>query len=118
MATISGKFLSLANKAVFNSSEWTPVGPQYSLKDIMNSSGGDFNNVLEAEITQQMFDDGSIGKRITVTLKDGSSLDYRLSGKSTLEVGDKVDISSIYGQELKKYGRENIVRFDGKKAEE
>jgi hypothetical protein len=117
MATINAKFMSLAKAAVFNPSKWTPVpGMKFSLEDILNSeTPGLFSHVVEANVTQTMFADGSIAKRISVVIDDGTVLDYRMSGESTLEVGDKVDPKTVYGQQLRKLGREDIVRYDGEK---
>lgn len=118
-ATFSASFIAAEASSTFNSSSWTPVGEAYSLEDIWaETHPGLYENIKgdTAEVTATNFTDG-VGLRINVPFKDGSSLELKLSGKSNLEEGDKVLISSITGQELKKVGSKNIVRYDGELAE-
>lgn len=116
MAKLSSGFIVAANKAIFNGSEWKPFGEKFSLKEIWDvTNPGLYDNIDGdvAEVTATEFADGEISLRITVPFKDGSSVELKLSGKSELEEGDKVKISSITGQELHKVGSEPIVRYDG-----
>lgn len=121
MATkISPLFLMAAQKAMFNASNWQPVGDSHSLKEIWDAQGIDFGSIDgdTADVTSTEFSDGNIGLRISVPFKDGSVVELKLSGKSDLEEGDKVKISSIRGQELHKAGSEPIVRYDGEAVED
>lgn len=116
----SQSLVSAGLKAMFNSSEWTPTGDPFTLKDFLDVISPDTYANIEgntAEVITRDFEDGSYSKRIKLSMKDGSALELKLSGKSDLDEGDLVDISSITGQELRKIGQDNIVRFDGKLAE-
>ena len=122
-AMFSESFLKAAGKSFFNASEWTPVGDAFSLKDIWavtnpkaweSLADGD---ETEAEVICQEFSDGSEAMRLRVPFKDGSSIDLKLSGRSSLEEGDKVKVNTIKGQELRKMGQDNILRYDGELAE-
>lgn len=122
----SSSFLAAAQKAMFNSSEWKPVKDEdgnevkYTLEEIWEvTNPGLYKEIAgdTAEVTATEFNDGQIGLRITIPFKDGSTVELKLSGKSALEEGDKVKISSITGQELKKAGQDNILRYDAEKAE-
>ena len=120
MAKLSQSFVTAAGKAMFNSSEWKPFGDKFSLKDIWDvTNPGLYEEINgdEAEVTATEFSDGQIGLRITVPFKDGTSIELKLSGKSELEEGDKVKVSTITGQELHKVGQDPIVRYDGEVAE-
>ena len=120
MAKISASFVAAAQKSMFNSSEWKPFGEKFSLKDIWDvTNPGLYDNVEGdvAEVTATEFADGQVGLRINVPFKDGTSIELKLSGRSDLEEGDKVKISSITGQELHKVGSDPIVRYDGTVAE-
>lgn len=117
--SLSRSFMAAAAKATFNSSEWKPFGEKYSLKDIWKvTNPGLYDQIAgdTAEVTATEFRDGSISLRITVPFKDGSSLELKLSGKSTLVEGDTVKIDSIVGQELHKVGGDPIVRYDAEVA--
>lgn len=119
MTRFSASFLAAEAKSTFNGSSWTPVREAYSLKDIWEETHPGLYSQIDgdtAEVTATEFKDG-VGLRIEVPFKDGTSLELKLSGKSNLEEGDKVAISSITGQELKKIGSENIVRYDGRRVE-
>lgn len=116
----SATFLVAAKKSVFNSSEWKPFGPSYTLKEIWDVTDPGLYDQIDgdtAEVTATEFADGQIGLRITVPFKDGSSIELKLSGKSDLEEGDKVKVSTIKGQELHKAGQDPIVRYDAELAE-
>lgn len=118
----SESFLKAAGKSFFNASEWTPVGEAFSLKDIWavtNPSGWSQladGDDTEAEVILQEFSDGSEAMRLRIPFKDGSTVDLKLSGRSKLEEGDKVKVTTIKGQELRKMGQENILRYDGELA--
>lgn len=115
---LSATFITAASKSMFNASGWQPVGEAYSLKDIWEAQDIDYSAIDGdvAKVTATNFADGNVGLRISVPFKDGTKVELKLSGKSTLEEGDKVKISSITGQELHKAGSEPIVRFDGEEA--
>lgn len=113
---VNASFLANAKKSIFNASDWTPVGEPYDLEDVWEDvTGIPYKDISsdKAEITATEFSDGSVGLRIAVPVKDGSVIELKLSGKSDLEEGDYVDISTITAQELKKAGQDNIVRYDG-----
>lgn len=112
-------FLEAVKKSQFNSSEWKPCSEKFNLKDLWAvTAPGQYEDIDGdvAIVTATRFTENQTGLRITVPFKDGTSIDLKLSGKSTLVEGDKVKISSITCQELKKAGQENIVRYDGEKA--
>ena len=116
MAKISSSFLAVAGNSVFNKSEWIPTGDAYTLKEIWDATGMSYKDIDgdEAEITAAEFSDGSTSLRISVPLKDGQVIELK-AGKATqngFDEGDKVKISLIYGQELKKAGQPSIVRYD------
>lgn len=120
MAKFNQGFVSAVSKSMFNSSEWKPVGEKYSLKEIWDATNPGLYDQIDgttAEVTLTEFADGQTGYRITVPFKDGSQVELKLSGKSTLEEGDIVKIDSITGQELRKVGQDPIVRFDAVIAE-
>ena len=121
MGKISASFMAAGVKSVFNSSEWKPVGDPVSLVDFLNAMTPGLGSQIEgnkAEVVAVEFGDGSVGNRLEIPFKDGNVIQLKLSGKSSLSEGDYVDISTITGQELKKIGQDNIVRFDGKILEE
>lgn len=111
--------MAAATKSMFNSSEWKPFGEKYSLKDIWEETNpGLYDQIAgdTAEVTATEFQDGSISLRITVPFKDNTSVELKLSGRSTLVEGDIVKIDSITGQELRKAGSNPIVRYDAEVA--
>lgn len=119
MTKVNASFLSSAKKSIFNGSDWKPVGEKYPLEDIWEDiTGVPYSDIDgdEAEVTATTFSDGSVGMRISIPIKGGDVIDFKLSGKSALEEGDYVKISTIYGQELRKAGQDNIVRYDGEKV--
>lgn len=117
MPVISSKvFMVAAEASVFNKSEWTPVGEPMSLETYLeNLERGSYSHVSGAEVTETLFPDGNIGTRISVMFDDNRVIDFALSGKSTLQAGDTVDPATMKGQLLKKYGRNDIVRWDAEK---
>jgi len=124
MATISKSFMALANASVFNSSEWKPTGDAFTLEEICDAGalGFSYSDIEgdEAEITAAEFSDGSTTLRITLNLKDGQTPELK-AGKAIqngFDEGDKVKLSLIYGQELKKAGQPSIIRYDVWESEE
>lgn len=118
-AKFSAAFFAAVSNSMFNGSQWMPTGEKYSLKDIWAETNPGLYDQIdgdEATVTATEFQDGSTSLRIEVPFKDGSAIQLKLSGKSELEEDDKVKISSIYGQELKKAGSDPIVRYDGVKV--
>lgn len=116
---ISKSMAQAAAKSMFSPSEWKPVGDPVNLKDLWEVTNPGLYDEIEgetAEVTAASFKDGTVGMRITISFKDGETMDLRLSGKSDLEEGDLVSISSITAQELKKVGRDTIVRYDAEVA--
>lgn len=119
MSKFSASFLAAQSKSVFNSSEWKPFGPQYTLKEVWDETDPGLYEEIDGEnatVTATAFADGQIGYRITVPFKDGTSIDLKLSGKSDLTEGDVVKVSSIKCQELHKAGQDPIVRYDAELA--
>jgi hypothetical protein len=124
MKKLSVSFMSVAQQSVFNSSEWKPVGDAYTLEEICAAGalGFSYKDIegSEAEVTETEFQSGDTALRITVTLKDGQTPELK-AGKNiqdNYDEGDKLPISLIYGQELKKAGQPSIVRFDVWASEE
>ena len=117
MAKISAGFIAVASNSVFNKSEWVPTGDAFTLEEVCKATGMfDYKNIQgdEAEVTAAEFSDGSTSLRLTVPFKDGSSIELK-AGKAIqngFDEGDKVKISLIFGQELKKAGQPSIVRYD------
>lgn len=111
---ISNSMKKAAAAAMFNASEWTPVGDPISLKDLWSvTNPGLYEDIdgEKAEVIAKYFegsDDPSL--RISLNFKNGSKIELRL-GKGDYEEGDEVLVSSIEAQELRKAGSENIVRF-------
>ena len=123
MKKLSVSFMAVAQQSVFNSSEWKPVGDAYTLKEVCDQTGlFNYNEIdgEEAEITEAEFSDGSTTLRITVPFKDGSSIELK-AGKAIqngYDEGDKIPVSLIYAQELKKAGQPSIIRYDVWESEE
>lgn len=116
MAKISTMFLTAANKAMFNSSEWKPTGEEHSLKEYWDAVQPGLYKKIDGEVAQvtaTTFSDGNVGLRITVPIKGGDTIDLKLSGKSTLEEDDYVLVDTIKAVALRKVGQDDIVRFDG-----
>ena len=114
MATISKSFLAVAQNSMFNKSEWKPVGEAYSLKDIWDATNPGLFEEIDgdtAEVVAVSFENGD-ALRIEVPFKDGTSVQLKLA-KGDYEEGDKIKISSITGQELRKVGSDPIVRYSG-----
>lgn len=122
MAKISVSFLAVAGKAMFNKSEWKPVGVAYTLAEIWEAQGINYGDIEgdEATVTEVEFSDGSTSLRISVPMKDGSTIDLH-AGKAVqnnLDEGDKIKVNLIYGQELRKAGQPSIVRYEAWETEE
>ena len=101
MAKLTTTFLAAAAKSMFNSSEWRPFGEKFSLKDIWDVTNPGLYDQIDgdtAEVTATEFADGQVGLRISVPFKDGTNIELKLSGRSELEEGDLVLISTITGQ--------------------
>ena len=115
--------MAVAQQSVFNSSEWKAVGDSYTLEEICKETGlFDYSDIDgdEAEITEVEFSDGSTTLRIAVPFKNGTSIELK-AGKAVqngFDEGDKVKISLIYGQELRKAGQPSIIRYDVWESEE
>lgn len=121
MGKISSAFMAVESSSMFNASEWKPVpNEKHSLKEIWAEAHPGMYEKIEGEVapvTATQFENG-VGLRITIPFTDGSSLDLKLSGKSSLEEGDLVKIDTITGQLLRKLGKNDIIRYDGELAEE
>lgn len=118
MRQLNQKFLVAAKAAMFNPSTWTPIGEKVPVKDLWAATNpGLFEQVDHVECVLTTFPDGSVAKRLRVYLKNGQNFELKCSLVSTLEVGDLVDVNTIYAQELTKLGQDNIVRFDGEALE-
>lgn len=118
MAKLNVSFLQSATSAMFNASEWTPTGESHPLKDILDAQDPNLWGQIDGDgvVTATTFSDGNVGMRITISFKNGGSLELKLSGKSKLTEGDAVKVDTIVGTELKKAGQANIVRYDGEPA--
>lgn len=81
---------------------------EYPYEDKYEQIDGDVAEVVSIEP-----EEGGRFLRIRIPLKDGSSEELKLSPLSDLEEGDKVDVSTIVGQEFHKKGSSPIVRYDG-----
>lgn len=117
MAKISAAFMSAAANSMFNKSEWRPVGEAYSLEDIWDAQypdSGLYSQIDgdEAEVVAVDFESGDTALRLEIPFKDGTSIQLKLA-KGDYDEGDKVKISSIKGQELRKVGADPIVRYSG-----
>lgn len=111
---LSKSFLMAAQAASFNPSEWKPVGEAFSLKDIWDQTNPGLYEEIdgdEAEVVAVTFENGD-ALRLEIPFKDGTSIQLKLA-KGDYEEGDKVKISSVVGQELKKVGSDPIVRYSG-----
>lgn len=124
MKKLSVSFLAMASSSVFNSSEWKPVGDKYTLEEICGNGalGFAYKDIegTEAEVTETEFSDGSTALRLTITLKDGQQPELK-AGKAIqngFDEGDKIPLSLIYGQELRKAGQDSIIRYDVWESEE
>lgn len=117
MVQFSSIFQMAESRSTFNASSWKPVGEEYSLKDVWASLHPDWWEQIDgeyADIISTTFQDGNVALKIEVPFKDGSSIQLKLSGRSTLKEGDRVKVSSITAQELTKAGQDPIVRYDAK----
>lgn len=111
---ISKSFFAAAQSAMFNKSEWKPVGEAYSLKDIWDTTNPGLYEMIDgdaAEVVAVSFENGD-ALRIEIPFKDGTSVQLKLA-KGDYDEGDKIKISSITGQELRKVGSDPIVRYSG-----
>ena len=124
MATrkMSQSLIAAEAKSVFNANGWDPVDEPWPLKELWAvTRPGVYEKIVgdKAPVTLTTFEDGSIGKRISITIKGQSKpIELKVSSKSDLEEGDYVRISTITGQELSKIGSDNILRYDGELFEE
>lgn len=112
--------LAAVAKSMFNSSEWTPKGDPFTLEELWDVTNPGLYKEIKgdtAEVTATTFADGQVGLRITVPFKNGTNLDLKLSGRSTLEEGDIVSIESIKAQLLSKVGQDDIMRYDAEAVE-
>lgn len=114
--TVNQVMLQAARAASFNANGWKPVGEKIPLKKIWDAEDPTLWGQIEgdtATIVTKIFDNGSIGKRICIPLKgEDEPYELTLNGKSELSDGDTVKVESIFGQMLKKPGRDMIMRFD------
>lgn len=115
MSTVLSKsFLAAAQTSMFNPSEWKPVGPAYTLKEVWDATNpGLYEEIKgdEAEVISVTFESGD-ALRLEVPFKNGSSVQLKLA-KGDYDEGDKIKISSIMAQELRKVGSDPIVRYSG-----
>lgn len=117
---IDNRFIIASRKATFNPSEWRPEGDPISLEELWEMENPGLFESIEgpAEVTSTQFKDGSIAYRLTVPFKNGSTIDLKLSPKSELEIGDRVNCDTITATLLTKVGQDDIVRFDGEPLDE
>lgn len=116
---ISQAMIAAASGSEFNPSEWKKVEEPVDLKDLWAVTHPGLYKEIEgdkAEVVIASFDNGD-ALRIRIPFKDGSSMDLKVSGKSSLDEGDFVKISTIKGQMLRKVGQKDIMRYDGELAE-
>ena len=74
--------------------------------------------IAKAQVTQKENTNQATGEVFTSTsiclfMKDNTTRFLKLSPKSTLNIGDNVDVNSLVAIELEKPGEENIVKYDG-----
>jgi hypothetical protein len=113
MATkLSPAFLQLAKSAMFNSSEWTPVGEPIKLDDFLALTNPDLVGQAKSAVITALDFNGDIALRMEVTFNDGSSVQFKINPK-LYDEGDEIDVKTITCQELRKFGQDNIVRFQG-----
>jgi hypothetical protein len=122
MAKINASFLEIVGKSFFNKSEWNPTGDAFTLKEVFEAQGIKYDDIQgdEAEVTVAEFEDGSSSLRLTVTFKNGQSIELK-GGKNiqnNFDEGDKVKVDLIYAQQLDKAGQPSIIRYDVWKSEE
>ena len=116
---IAPKKESTVRSGLFINANWTPdESTKVTLKEAFDEEApGLFEdidgNIGEVQGTE--FANGDLIYNIVIPLKDDSTVECRLSGKSELEEGDLVDLSTVYRINLKKRGENPVQRFDGKK---
>lgn len=113
--------LAAASKSVFNRAEWTPTGDAYTLEELWGALGIPYDEIdgEMAEVAITAFED-NLAYRLNVPMKDGSIQELK-AGKqvaANYEEGDKVPVSLIFAQELRKTGQPSIVRYDVWASEE
>ena len=99
----------------FNYNRWIETGKEYSLKDIWESEQPGLYDKINGNLAEVIAIDLAIDERILrirIPLKDGKYKELKLR-KTKLEEGDKVDISTIMGYEMKKKGYNPMIRYDG-----
>ena len=99
-------------------SKWEPYDEAFSLKEIWDYEYPDDDKYgqIDGEVAVVVAiesEDGNQFLRIRIPFKNGSSEELKLSPLSELEEGDKVDVSTIVGQEFHKEGCNSIVRYSG-----
>lgn len=114
---INAAVASAIQASMFNASTWTPKGEVITLKEAWEDAfPGMYSKITEAKVTSTSFADGSVAKRITVFLNNGSNIELKLSGLSDLTEGDVVDPATIKGQMLEKMNSKDIFRWDAELA--
>lgn len=108
---------------VANPFEWFPIGDKFTIEEICEATGMfSLNDVDgdEAEIVAAEFSDGSTPLRIAIPFKDGSNIELKVGTNilNSYDEGDKIHLSLIYGQQLHKVGKSDIVRYDVWESEE
>lgn len=108
---------------VANPFEWSPIGDKFTIEEICEATGMfSLNDVDgdEAEIVAAEFSDGSTPLRIAIPFKDGSNIELKVGTNilNSYDEGDKIHLSLIYGQQLHKVGKSDIVRYDVWESEE
>lgn len=95
--------------------EWIPYGKAKNLKEIWNEQYPGLYDKIDGNLAVVIpikFASGEVAYRLSIPLKDGKTKELKLA-KSKLEGGDKVDIPTIVGIELRKKGYDPIIRYDG-----
>ena len=94
---------------------WTQSGEAYSLKEIWKLQYPGFYEKINgslADVVAIYFASGDKSLRIRIPFTDGTYKELKLYGKTNLEEGDRVEISTIIGFEMHKKGLGPIIRFD------
>ena len=95
---------------------WIQYGEAYSLKDIWKLQYPGLYEKIDgslADVVAIYFASGDKSLRIRIPFTDGTYKELKLYGKTNLEEGDQVDISTIIGFEMHKQGLSPIIRYDG-----
>ena len=107
--------LNLENSLTFYGGGWNECD-----REFLNKLEPSFcSKIQSAEITEKEQTNKTTGEAFTSIsicchMIDRTDAYLNLSPKSTLNIGDKVDVASIVAIELEKSGEKNCVKYDAK----